>query len=192
MSIDAAPDPKEKQCSYQVRWASGRRARRFLTTASSRRVITGPTVSTAEWSASHAGASSAIGTAHPRRCPSHDRSDQRRRGSSVSAPPARRQGAKAAVDYENELPRTGSRPQINLYHLREPVDTGRWPEPAPTTCAARVVAVVEPFTGQGQTECAEPSSGASPTSRSAGVDRELTSPGAFAIEELPAYWVPRR
>jgi branched-chain amino acid transport system substrate-binding protein len=153
-------------------------------------VMTAAIVSTAVVGAGAAGASSALGTAHPATLPavtigliSDTGSGGGGTGSLVE------QGAKAAVAHENEYGDGLEGHKVNLYicENQETPEGGQ-------TCANDmvqhgVVAVVEPFTGQGQTEV--------PTIVGAGIPyitisgastAELTSPGAFALEGgFPAY-----
>jgi branched-chain amino acid transport system substrate-binding protein len=153
-------------------------------------VMSAAMVSTAVVGIGTAGASSALGTAHPATLPavtigliSDTGSGGGGTGSLVE------QGAKAAVAYENKYGAGLEGHKINLYICENQETPAGGQTCANDMVQHGVVAVVEPFTGQGQTEV--------PTIVGAGIPyitisgastAELTSPGAFALEGgFPAY-----
>ncbi len=153
-------------------------------------VMTSATVSTAVVGVGAAAASSALGAAHPATLPaitigliSDTGSGGGGTGSLVE------QGAKAAVAYENEYGDGLEGHKINLYICENQETPAGGQTCANDMVQHGVVAVVEPFTGQGQTEV--------PTIVGAGIpyitisgasEAELTSSGAFDLEGgFPAY-----
>jgi branched-chain amino acid transport system substrate-binding protein len=171
---------------------SGRKARRVLATGFlAAGVMTVATVSTAVVGIGAAGASSALGTAHPATLPAVTIGLISDGGGSSSIGTAAlvEQGAKAAVAYENEYGDGLEGHKIDLYVCENQSTPAGGQTCANDMVQHGVVAVVEPFTGQGQTEV--------PTIVGAGIPyitisgastAELTSPGAFAIEGgFPAY-----
>jgi branched-chain amino acid transport system substrate-binding protein len=154
-------------------------------------VMTAATVSTAVVGIGAAGASSALGTAHPAKLSAVTIGLISDGGGSSAIGTAAlvEQGAKAAVAYLNGYQGGLEGHKINLY-----IGENQSTPAGGQTCANDmvqhgVVAVVEPFTGQGQTEV--------PTIVGAGIPyitvsgastAELSSPGAFALEGgFPAY-----
>ena len=138
-----------------------------------------------------AGASSALGAAHPATLPAVTIGLISDGGGSSAIGTAAlvEQGAKAAVAYENEYQDGLEGHKITLYICENQSTPAGGQTCANDMVQHGVVAVVEPFTGQGQTEV--------PTIVGAGIPyitisgastAELTSPGAFAIEGgFPAY-----
>ncbi len=138
-----------------------------------------------------AGASSALGAAHPATLPAVTIGLISDGGGSSAIGTAAlvEQGAKAAVAYENEYQDGLEGHKINLYNGENQSTPAGGQTCANDMVQHGVVAVVEPFTGQGQTEV--------PTIVGAGIPyitisgastAELTSPGAFALEGgFPAY-----
>src|SRR6202161_1205224 len=110
-------------------------------------------------------------------------------GSSIGTAALVEQGAKAAVAYENQYQDGLEGHKISLYVCENQSTPAGGQTCANDMVQHGVVAVVEPFTGQGQTEV--------PTIVGAGIPyitisgastAELTSPGAYAIEGgFPAY-----
>ena len=171
---------------------SGRKARRVLSTGFlAAGVMTVATVSTAVVGVGAAGASSALGTAHPATLPAVTIGLISDGGGSSGIGTAAlvEQGAKAAVAYENEYQDGLEGHKISLYICENQSTPAGGQTCANDMVQHGVVAVVEPFTGQGQTEV--------PTIVGAGIPyitisgastAELTSPGAYAIEGgFPAY-----
>ena len=171
---------------------SGRKARRVLAPGFlAAGVMTVATVSTAVVGIGTAGASSALGTAHPATLPAVTIGLISDGGGSSSIGTAAlvEQGAKAAVAYENQYGDGLEGHKINLYICENQSTPAGGQTCANDMVQHGVVAVVEPFTGQGQTEV--------PTIVGAGIPyitvsgastAELTSPGAFALEGgFPAY-----
>ena len=138
-----------------------------------------------------AGASSALGAAHPATLPAVTIGLISDGGGSSAIGTAAlvEQGAKAAVAYENEYQDGLEGHKITLYICENQSTPAGGQTCANDMVQHGVVAVVEPFTGQGQTEV--------PTIVGAGIPyitisgastAELTSPGAFALEGgFPAY-----
>jgi branched-chain amino acid transport system substrate-binding protein len=170
---------------------TGKRARRVLVKSLlALGVMTAATVSTAMVGIGAAAASSALGAAHPATLPavtigliSDTGSGGGGTGSLVE------QGARAAVAYENKYGDGLEGHKINLYICENQETPAGGQTCANDMVQHGVVAVVEPFTGQGQTEV--------PTIVGAGIPyltisgastAELTSPGSFALEGgFPAY-----
>src|SRR5271169_6602443 len=110
-------------------------------------------------------------------------------GSSIGTAALVEQGAKAAVAYQNQYQDGLEGHKINLYICENQSTPAGGQTCANDMVQHGVVAVVEPFTGQGQTEV--------PTIVGAGIPyitisgastAELTSPGAYALEGgFPAY-----
>lgn len=138
-----------------------------------------------------AGASSALGAAHPATLPAVTIGLISDGGGSSAIGTAAlvEQGAKAAVAYENEYQDGLEGHKISLYICENQSTPAGGQTCANDMVQHGVVAVVEPFTGQGQTEV--------PTIVGAGIPyitisgastAELTSPGSFALEGgFPAY-----
>ncbi len=138
-----------------------------------------------------AGASSALGAAHPATLPAVTIGLISDGGGSSAIGTAAlvEQGAKAAVAYENEYQDGLEGHKITLYICENQSTPAGGQTCANDMVQHGVVAVVEPFTGQGQTEV--------PTIVGAGIPyitisgastAELTSPGSFALEGgFPAY-----
>ena len=171
---------------------SGRKARQVLATGLlAAGVMTVATVSIAVVGIGTAGASSALGTAHPATLPAVTIGLISDGGgsSSIGTAALEEQGAKAAVAYENQYGDGLEGHKITLYICENQSTPAGGQTCANDMVQHGVVAVVEPFTGQGQTEV--------PTIVGAGIPyitisgastAELTSPGAFAIEGgFPAY-----
>jgi branched-chain amino acid transport system substrate-binding protein len=154
-------------------------------------VVTAATVSTAVMGAGTAGASSALGAAHPATLPAVTIGLISDGGGSSSIGTAAlvEEGAKAAVAYENQYQGGLEGHKISLYVCENQSTPAGGQTCANDMVQHGAVAVVEPFTGQGQTEV--------PTIVGAGIPyitisgastAELTSPGAYAIEGgFPAY-----
>jgi len=170
----------------------GWKARRVLATGLlAAGVMTAAIVSTAVVGIGTAGASSALGTAHPATLPAVTIGliSDGGGGSSIGTAALEEQGAKAAVAYENQYQDGLEGHKIDLYICENQSTPAGGQTCANDMVQHGVVAVVEPFTGQGQTEV--------PTIVGAGIPyitisgastAELTSPGAFAIEGgFPAY-----
>jgi branched-chain amino acid transport system substrate-binding protein len=149
------------------------------------------TAATALVSAGPAGAASALGAPHPATLPAVTIGliSDGGGGSSIGTAALVEQGAKAAVAYENEYGDGLEGHKISLYICENQSTPAGGQTCANDMVQHGVVAVVEPFTGQGQTEV--------PTIVGAGIPyitisgastAELTSPGAFALEGgFPAY-----
>jgi len=138
-----------------------------------------------------AGASGALGTAHPATLPAVTIGliSDGGAGSSIGTAALVEQGAKAAVAYLNAYGKGLAGHKVTLYIC----ENGSTPAGG-QTCANNmvqhgVVAVVEPFTGQGQTEVPTIVGAGIPYITVSGASTpELTSPGAFALEGgFPAY-----
>jgi branched-chain amino acid transport system substrate-binding protein len=154
-------------------------------------VMTAASVSTAIVGVGTAGASNPLGAAHPATLPAVTVGLISDGGGSSSIGTAAlvEQGAKAAVAYENQYQGGLEGHKISLYVCENQSTPAGGQTCANDMVQHGVVAVVEPFTGQGQTEV--------PTIVGAGIPyitisgastAELTSPGAFAIEGgFPAY-----
>jgi branched-chain amino acid transport system substrate-binding protein len=154
-------------------------------------VITAATVSTAIVGLGAAGASSALGAAHPATLAplTIGLISDGGGSSSIGTAALVEQGAKAAVAYENQYQDGLEGHKISLYICENQSTPAGGQTCANDMVQHGVVAVVEPFTGQGQTEV--------PTIVGAGIPyitisgastAELTSPGSFAIEGgFPAY-----
>ena len=137
------------------------------------------------------GASNPLGTAHPATLPAVTIGLISDGGGSSGIGTAAlvEQGAKAAVAYENEYGHGLEGHKIDLYVCENQSTPAGGQTCANDMVQHGVVAVVEPFTGQGQTEV--------PTIVGAGIPyitisgastAELTSPGSFALEGgFPAY-----
>jgi branched-chain amino acid transport system substrate-binding protein len=154
-------------------------------------VIAAATVSTAVLGVGTAGASNALGKAHPATLPAVTIGLISDGGGSSAIGTAAlvEQGAKAAVAYENQYQDGLEGHKISLYICENQSTPAGGQTCANDMVQHGVVAVVEPFTGQGQTEV--------PTIVGAGIPyitisgastAELTSPGSFALEGgFPAY-----
>ena len=154
-------------------------------------VLTAATVSTAVMGVGTAGASNALGTAHPATLApvTIGLISDGGGSSSIGTAALVEQGAKAAVAYENQYGDGLEGHKIDLYICENQSTPAGGQTCANDMVQHGVVAVVEPFTGQGQTEV--------PTIVGAGIPyitisgastAELTSPGAFAREGgFPAY-----
>jgi branched-chain amino acid transport system substrate-binding protein len=171
---------------------TGGKARRVLTTGLlAAGVITAATVSTAVMGVGTAGASSPLGAAHPATLApvTIGLISDGGGSSSIGTAALVEQGAKAAVAYENQYQDGLEGHKITLYICENQSTPAGGQTCANDMVQHGVVAVVEPFTGQGQTEV--------PTIVGAGIPyitisgastAELTSPGAFALEGgFPAY-----
>ena len=154
-------------------------------------VMTAATISAGVVGVGTAGASNPLGAAHPATLAAVTVGLISDGGGSSSIGTAAlvEQGAKAAVDYENKYGGGLEGHKITLYVCENQSTPAGGQTCANDMVQHGVVAVVEPFTGQGQTEV--------PTIVGAGIPyitisgastAELTSPGAFAIEGgFPAY-----
>src|SRR5580692_1816581 len=171
---------------------SGGKVRKVLATGLlAAGVMTAATVSTAVMGVGTAGASNPLGAAHPATLPAVTIGLISDGGGSSSIGTAAlvEQGAKAAVAYENKYGGGLEGHKITLYVCENQSTPAGGQTCANDMVQHGVVAVVEPFTGQGQTEV--------PTIVGAGIPyitisgastAELTSPGSFAIEGgFPAY-----
>ena len=171
---------------------TGGKAKRVLATGLlAAGVVTAATVSTAVLGVGAAGASNPLGTAHPATLPAVTIGLISDGGgsSSIGTAALEEQGAKAAVAYENQYQGGLEGHKISLYICENQSTPAGGQTCANDMVQHGVVAVVEPFTGQGQTEV--------PTIVGAGIPyitisgastAELTAPGAFAIEGgFPAY-----
>lgn len=154
-------------------------------------VMMAATVSTAIVGVGAAGASSPLGAAHPATLApvTIGLISDGGGSSSIGTAALVEQGAKAAVAYENQYQDGLEGHKISLYICENQSTPAGGQTCANDMVQHGVVAVVEPFTGQGQTEV--------PTIVGAGIPyitisgastAELTSPGAFALEGgFPAY-----
>ena len=154
-------------------------------------VLAAATVSTAVMGVGTAGASNPLGTAHPATLApvTIGLISDGGGSSSIGTAALVEQGAKAAVAYENQYQDGLEGHKISLYICENQSTPAGGQTCANDMVQHGVVAVVEPFTGQGQTEV--------PTIVGAGIPyitisgastAELTSPGAFALEGgFPAY-----
>ena len=170
---------------------SGRKARRvFATGLLAAGVMTVATV-TAVVGIGAAGASSALGAAHPATLPAVTIGLISDGGGSSSIGTAAlvEQGAKAAVAYENQYGGGLEGHKINLYICENQSTPAGGQTCANDMVQHGVVAVVEPFTGQGQTEVPTVVGAGIPYITISGASTaELTTPGSFAIEGgFPAY-----
>jgi branched-chain amino acid transport system substrate-binding protein len=154
-------------------------------------VLAAATVSSAVMGVGTAGASNPLGTAHPATLApvTIGLISDGGGSSSIGTAALVEQGAKAAVAYENQYQDGLEGHKISLYICENQSTPAGGQTCANDMVQHGVVAVVEPFTGQGQTEV--------PTIVGAGIPyitisgastAELTSPGAFALEGgFPAY-----
>jgi branched-chain amino acid transport system substrate-binding protein len=138
-----------------------------------------------------AGASSALGTAHPATLPAVTIGLISDGGGSSAIGTAAlvEQGAKAAVSYENEYGDGLEGHKIDLYVCENQSTPAGGQACANDMVQHGVVAVVEPFTGQGQTEVPTITAAGIPYITISGASAaELTTPGSFAIDGgFPAY-----
>jgi branched-chain amino acid transport system substrate-binding protein len=110
-------------------------------------------------------------------------------GSSIGTAALVEQGAKAAVAYVNKYGDGLAGHKVNLYICENQSTPAGGQTCANDMVQHGVVAVVEPFTGQGQTEVPTIVAGGIPYVTISGASTaELTTPGAFAVEGgFPAY-----
>jgi len=171
---------------------SGGKARNVLATGLlAAGVMTTATISTAVMGVGTAGASNPLGTVHAATLApvTIGLISDGGGSSSIGTAALVEQGAKAAVAYENKYGGGLEGHKITLYVCENQSTPAGGQTCANDMVQHGVVAVVEPFTGQGQTEV--------PTIVGAGIPyitisgastAELTSPGSFAIEGgFPAY-----
>ena len=171
---------------------SGRKARRVLATSVlAAGVMTAAAASTAVVGIGTAGASSALGTAHPATLPAVTIGliSDGGGGSSIGTAALVEQGAKAAVAYLNAYGKGLAGHKVTLYVCENESTPAGGQTCANDMVQHGVVAVVEPFTGQGQTEVPTIVGAGIPYITVSGASTpELTSPGAFALEGgFPAY-----
>jgi branched-chain amino acid transport system substrate-binding protein len=171
---------------------TGGKAKRVLATGLlAAGVVTAATLSTVVLGAGTAGASSALGAAHPATLPAVTIGLISDGGGSSSIGTAAlvEQGAKAAVAYENQYQDGLEGHKISLYICENQSTPAGGQTCANDMVQHGVVAVVEPFTGQGQTEVPTITGAGIPYITISGASTaELTTPGAFAIEGgFPAY-----
>jgi branched-chain amino acid transport system substrate-binding protein len=154
-------------------------------------VLAAASLSAAVAGAGAAGASSALGTAHPATLApvTIGLISDGGGGSSIGTAGLVEQGAKAAVAYQNAYGDGLEGHKINLYICENQSTPAGGQTCANDMVQHGVVAVVEPFTGQGQTEVPTVVGAGIPYITISGASTpELTSPGAFAIEGgFPAY-----
>jgi branched-chain amino acid transport system substrate-binding protein len=154
-------------------------------------VMTAATLSTAVLGVGVAGASNPLGKAHPATLPAVTIGLISDGGGSSSIGTAAlvEQGAKAAVAYENQYQDGLEGHKISLYICENQSTPAGGQTCANDMVQHGVVAVVEPFTGQGQTEVPTVVGAGIPYITISGASTaELTSPGAFALEGgFPAY-----
>ncbi len=110
-------------------------------------------------------------------------------GSSIGTAALVEQGAKAAVAYQNEYGGGLEGHKIDLYVCENQSTPAGGQTCANDMVQKGVVAVVEPFTGQGQTEVPTITAAGIPYITISGASTaELTTPGSFAIDGgFPAY-----
>jgi branched-chain amino acid transport system substrate-binding protein len=110
-------------------------------------------------------------------------------GSSIGTAALVEQGAKAAVAYENQYQDGLEGHKIDLYICENQSTPAGGQTCANDMVQHGVVAVVEPFTGQGQTEVPTITAAGIPYITISGASTaELTTPGSFAIDGgFPAY-----
>ena len=110
-------------------------------------------------------------------------------GSSIGTAALVEQGAKAAVSYINKYAGGLDGHKVTLYVCENQSTPAGGQTCANDMVQHGVVAVVEPFTGQGQTEVPTIVAGGIPYITISGASTaELTTPGAFAVEGgFPAY-----
>jgi branched-chain amino acid transport system substrate-binding protein len=168
---------------------SGTKARRVLATGMLAATVM--TVSTAVMGPGVAGASSALGTPHPATLPAVTIGIISDGGGSSAIGTAAlvEQGAKAAVSYQNEYGHGLEGHKIDLYVCENQSTPAGGQACANDMVQHGVVAVVEPFTGQGQTEVPTITAAGIPYITISGASAaELTTPGSFAIDGgFPAY-----
>src|ERR1700728_3090020 len=147
--------------------------------------------STAVMGVGVASATSALGTPHPATLPAVTIGLISDGGGSSGIGTAGlvEQGAKAAVAYENEYGDGLEGHKIDLYICENQSTPAGGQACANDMVQHGVVVVVEPFTGQGQTEVPTIVAGGIPYITISGASTaELSTPGAFAIEGgFPAY-----
>jgi branched-chain amino acid transport system substrate-binding protein len=171
---------------------SGERSRRGI----GRSLLTAGVLATASLSAAAvvgggtAGASG-LGAAHPATLPAVTIGliSDGGGGSSIGTAALVEQGAKAAVAYENKYQDGLEGHKINLYICENQSTPAGGQTCANDMVQHGVVAVVEPFTGQGQTEVPTITAAGIPYITISGASTaELTTPGSFAIDGgFPAY-----
>ncbi len=175
-----------------TRWSGGRSKRGI-----GRSLLAAGVMATASLSAAvvvgggSAGASSALGTAHPATLPAVTIGliSDGGGGSSIGTAALVEQGAKAAVAYQNEYGDGLEGHKIDLYICENQSTPAGGQTCANDMVQKGVVAVVEPFTGQGQTEVPTITAAGIPYITISGASTaELTTPGSFAIDGgFPAY-----
>ena len=174
-----------------TRW-SGERSRRGI----GRSLLAAGVMATASLSAAAvvgvgtAGASG-LGAAHPATLPAVTIGliSDGGGGSSIGTAALVEQGAKAAVAYQNEYGDGLEGHKIDLYICENQSTPAGGQTCANDMVQKGVVAVVEPFTGQGQTEVPTITAAGIPYITISGASTaELTTPGSFAIDGgFPAY-----
>ncbi|MGO9856524.1 MAG: ABC transporter substrate-binding protein [Acidimicrobiales bacterium] len=134
---------------------------------------------------------SGLGTAHPATLPAVTIGliSDGGGGSSIGTAALVEQGAKAAVAYQNEYGDGLEGHKIDLYICENQSTPAGGQTCANDMVQKGVVAVVEPFTGQGQTEVPTITAAGIPYITISGASTaELTTPGSFAIDGgFPAY-----
>ncbi len=177
-----------------TRWSGGRSKRGI-----GRSLLAAGVMATASLSAAvvvvvgggSAGASSALGAAHPATLPAVTIGliSDGGGGSSIGTAALVEQGAKAAVAYQNEYGDGLEGHKIDLYICENQSTPAGGQTCANDMVQKGVVAVVEPVTGQGQTEVPTITAAGIPYITISGASTaELTTPGSFAIDGgFPAY-----
>jgi branched-chain amino acid transport system substrate-binding protein len=164
---------------------TGGRAKKVLATGFlAAGVMTTATVSTAVMGVGTAGASNPLGAPHPATLAAVTIGliSDGGAGSSIGTAALVEQGAKAAVAYENKYGAGLEGHKINLYICENQSTPAGGQTCANDMVQHGVVAVVEPFTGQGQTEVPTIVGAGIPYITLSGASTpELTSPGSFAL-----------
>jgi branched-chain amino acid transport system substrate-binding protein len=154
-------------------------------------VMTAATVSTAVMGVGTAGASNPLGTPHPATLApvTIGLISDGGGASSIGTAALVEQGAKAAVAYMNKYGAGIEGHKVSLYICENQSTPAGGQTCANDMVQHGVVAVVEPFTGQGQTEVPTIVGAGIPYITVSGASTpELTSPGAFALTGgFPAY-----
>lgn len=188
MSTDIAPSiPKEEAVltTGVIGQTGGRAKKVFATGLLAAGVMAAATVSTAVMGVGTAGASNALGTPHPATLApvTIGLISDGGGGSSIGTAALVEQGAKAAVAYQNKYKAGLEGHKITLYICENQSTPAGGQTCANDMVQHGVVAVVEPFTGQGQTEVPTIVGAGIPYITISGASTpELTSPGAFALE----------
>jgi branched-chain amino acid transport system substrate-binding protein len=168
-----------------------RAGRAFSRVALALGVVAVASLSVAVVGSGSAGASAALGTPHPATLPAVTVGIIVDGGGSSAIGTAALvgQGAQAAVNYQNEYADGLEGHKITLYTCENQSTPAGGQTCANDMVQKGVVAVVEPFTGQGQTEVPTITGAGIPYITLSGASTaELTTPGSFAIDGgFPAY-----